>query len=159
MKKRLLSALLTFCMVLTLLPVSALAVDSPADSSVSTSKDGITINKTVSGDKDNGYELTLEAYANNTVTATTVFTPLDIVLVLDQSGSMTDEFEGSSNRQAAMKSAVISFIDSVIAASEIIVGKRANAIALSHSNGVFIISSFVKKSRLYMYIKLPNNIT
>ena len=113
MKKRLLSALLTFCMVLTLLPVSALAVDSPADSSVSTSKDGITINKTVSGDKDNGYELTLEAYANNTVTATTVFTPLDIVLVLDQSGSMTDEFEGSSNRQAAMKSAVISFIDSV----------------------------------------------
>ena len=31
MKKRLLSALLTFCMVLTLLPVSALAVESDSD--------------------------------------------------------------------------------------------------------------------------------
>ena len=30
MKKRLLSALLTFCMVLTMLPVSALAADPPA---------------------------------------------------------------------------------------------------------------------------------
>ena len=42
-----------------------------------------------------------------------VSNPTDIVLVLDQSGSMSDEFSGSSNRQAAMKHAVNTFIASV----------------------------------------------
>lgn len=63
MKKRLLSALLTFCMVLTLLPVSALAV--PGDSEgVYDNKDEaytatqVTANKELSENQDGTYTTT-----------------------------------------------------------------------------------------------------
>ena len=66
-----------------------------------------------------GNELTLEAYLTNEVTQTVSVKPLDIVLVLDQSGSMADDFNGrtttknEARRQYAMKQAVNSFIDKV----------------------------------------------
>ena len=50
------------------------------------SKDNaVHVTKSVSGD---GKTLTLEAYATNTMTTVTTYEPLDIVLVLDVSGSM-----------------------------------------------------------------------
>ena len=66
--------------------------------------------------KDNGnYELTLEAYATGQTTTATVTEKqaLDIILVLDQSGSMAESFSGSGNRQTALKTAVDNFIDAV----------------------------------------------
>ena len=67
--------------------------------------------------KSNGkYKITLEAYArgNVEVTTTTSGVPCDIVLVLDQSGSMAYKF-GNSNqtRQAALKEAAKNFINNV----------------------------------------------
>lgn len=66
-------------------------------------------------------KITIEAYVTGetTVTSTTTYTPVDIVLVLDQSGSMAYDFNGKSTntnedrRQYAMKQAVNNFIESV----------------------------------------------
>lgn len=57
--------------------------------------------------------LTLEAYATGQSQVVQKDVPLDIVLVLDQSGSMSYTFSGNTKRQAAMKEAVKNFINSV----------------------------------------------
>lgn len=57
--------------------------------------------------------LTLEAYATGNSQVVQKNVPLDIVLVLDQSGSMAYTFSGSTKRQAALKNAVKNFISSV----------------------------------------------
>lgn len=57
--------------------------------------------------------LTLEAYATGNSQVLQKEVPLDIVLVLDQSGSMAYTFSGNTKRQAALKNAVKNFISSV----------------------------------------------
>lgn len=57
--------------------------------------------------------LTLEAYATGNSQVVQKNVPLDIVLVLDQSGSMAHTFSGNTKRQAALKNAVKNFISSV----------------------------------------------
>ena len=57
--------------------------------------------------------LTLEAYATGNSQVVQKNVPLDIVLVLDQSGSMAYTFSGYTKRQAALKNAVKNFISSV----------------------------------------------
>lgn len=57
--------------------------------------------------------LTLEAYATGNSQVVQKNVPLDIVLVLDQSGSMAYPFSGNTKRQAALKNAVKNFISSV----------------------------------------------
>ena len=93
MKKRILSLVLAVLMLFSVLPVTALADDSapeapqervtsvPADSE----DNAVHVTKTLS---DDGKTLTLEAYATNTVSTHVSYEPLDIVLVLDVSGSM-----------------------------------------------------------------------
>lgn len=127
MKKRLLALFLAFVMAMSLLPVSVFAdggtggqLQGTKDNPITASKDGVTVNKYVSQGEDGQYNLTLEAYAENKVTSTTTTTPLDIVLVLDTSGSMADRFDGlpaiwSESRIHALKTAVKSFIDKVAA--------------------------------------------
>lgn len=60
-------------------------------------------------------KIVIDAYAKGryTITEETKTVPVDIVLVLDQSGSMADDFDGSVTRQAALKTAVNKFITSV----------------------------------------------
>ena len=72
----------------------------------------LKLGKTVRSNGDGTYTITLEAYTTGEVIDTTHTMPVDVVLVLDQSGSMADPF-GSTTRQAAMKSAVNGFIDAV----------------------------------------------
>ncbi|MDD6095830.1 MAG: VWA domain-containing protein [Clostridia bacterium] len=60
--------------------------DPPAFPETS-SPDGLVMNKTVSQDTD-GYRIMLEAYTTGNVTVQHTTKPLDIVLVIDQSGSM-----------------------------------------------------------------------
>ncbi|MDO4615765.1 MAG: SpaA isopeptide-forming pilin-related protein, partial [Lachnospiraceae bacterium] len=80
---------LSLLLGLSAIPFSVAADDS-GTSSASISEHGMTVNKTVE-DKGNGnYEITLEAFATGS-SVTTVEKkekPTDIVLVLDQSGSM-----------------------------------------------------------------------
>lgn len=102
MKKRLLALFLAFVMAMSLLPVSVFAdggtggqLQGTKDNPITANSNGVTVNKYVSGDAENGYSLTLEAYASDQLTTTTTTTPLDIVLVLDTSGSMKDKLEGT----------------------------------------------------------------
>ena len=106
MKKRILSAFLVLCMMLTMVPTAALAAEDPgggngSDRVHTESNDGVVVDKTVNYDEDGNYSLTLEAYVTNEVTKGSKTTPLDIVLVLDLSGSMTGHLTmQSSGREA-----------------------------------------------------------
>ena len=123
MKKRLTAMLMVVALLVSLLSTGAMAVDGTGTdgdkpvTEVSTSSNGITINKKVT--TENGQSsLSIEAYVSGTVSSPTT-KPLDIVLVLDQSGSMAYDFDGdststnSARRQYAMKQAVHEFISSV----------------------------------------------
>lgn len=56
-------------------------------------KDGLVMSKTIKKTGDSQFLLTLEAFATGTTTTTTTKDPVDIVLVLDVSGSMDDYME------------------------------------------------------------------
>ncbi len=83
------------------------------------SDDGLNLSKKVTKNEDGTYKISLEAYTTGKVTTTTKTIPVDIVLVLDQSGSMAYDFDGKSTsdntkrRQYAMKQAVNNFINEV----------------------------------------------
>ena len=123
MKKRILSIVLAVLMLVSVLPVTAMAatMDTPQTDtgaarqlsvSNATADDSVHIVKSVNED---GTALTLEAYATNTMTTVTTYEPLDIVLVLDVSGSMNDPIGSRDNtkRIDALKTAVQAFIDNV----------------------------------------------
>ena len=94
--RRLLSWVCVLALCMSLLPVTALAANGNGtkENPVTNTKNQVTVNKWVTGTgtEDNPYTLTMEAYASNEVTSTTTTKPLDIVLVLDVSGSMDEEF-------------------------------------------------------------------
>lgn len=98
-------------MVMTLLPTSALAAGGVGEPSETNS--GAVFSKTVHQEDNGDVKITLEAWATGQTVETTKQQPLDIVLVLDQSGSMADSFDKKTTRQAAMKNAVNGFIDKV----------------------------------------------
>ena len=106
-------------MIFSLLPMNALAATSdPATDSGAANPDMVFEKKAESND-DGTYTITMTAQAKGKETTTTKAAPMDIVLVLDQSGSMAYDFSGNSThndddrRQTAMKTAVNSFIDKV----------------------------------------------
>lgn len=82
-------------------------------------KDGLNLSKTATANADGSYTIRMETFTTGKVTTTTSTTPVDVVLVLDQSGSMAYDFNGNSTsnntsrRQHAMKQAVNQFISAV----------------------------------------------
>lgn len=56
-------------------------------------KDGLVMSKTIKEGENGQFLLTLEAFATGTTTTTTTKDPVDIVLVLDVSGSMDENME------------------------------------------------------------------
>lgn len=88
---RLLAALMALACVLTLLPGAAMAAGED---------DGgkMVVDKTATLEDDGTYTIELSAYATGQTTTETIKTgkPLDIVLVLDQSGSMVDSITSYS---------------------------------------------------------------
>lgn len=60
-----------------------------ARSAVSNATNGLALYKDVTSKGNGIYEIVLEAYTTGTVTVSTVTKPMDIVLVIDQSGSMS----------------------------------------------------------------------
>lgn len=107
--KRLLTWVLVLVMALSLLPLNALA----AGGSETDSGSGMIFTKKLVSDvPDEKGNYTIQMTAQATGTTTTKVEPMDIVLVLDQSGSMADDF-GNGTRQSAMIAAVNSFIGEV----------------------------------------------
>lgn len=87
--KRLLTWVLVLVMALSLLPLNALA----AGGSETDSGSGMNFDKRLVDDKPDGdgnYTIQMTAQATGTTTTTTTVKPMDIVLVLDVSGSMGD---------------------------------------------------------------------
>ena len=115
--KRLLTWVLVLVMALSLLPLNALAATRPTTDGGS----GMNFVKQAkrNDDNDGTYTITMTAQATGKEVETTKPVPMDIVLVLDQSGSMADDFNGKTTykdearRQYAMKEAVNSFIGEV----------------------------------------------
>lgn len=108
--KRLLTWVLVLVMALSLLPLNALAENGPETDGGS----GMNFVKQAkrNDDNDGTYTITMTAQATGTTTETSMAVPMDIVLVLDQSGSMKER-SGDGTRQSAMKEAVNSFIGEV----------------------------------------------
>ena len=79
------------------------------------SSNGLQLSKTAQPNGNGSYQVNLEAWATGQVITTQVPKPVDIILVLDQSGSMAETFSNGKTRQQAMKDSVNSFIDSVAA--------------------------------------------
>lgn len=112
--QRALAFLLCLLMVATLLPVmgasaaeggNAVGKDAPATESLNP-----VLDKFLTEDASGNYTLTLTAYATGTTTTVTEKSgkPLDIVLVLDQSGSMY-----TSNYLQPLKEAVTAFVKNI----------------------------------------------
>ena len=59
------------------------------------------------------YVIDLEAFVTGDVTITETTNPVDIVLVLDVSGSMTENLYGNTSRIEALKTAVSAFINTI----------------------------------------------
>lgn len=89
--KRLLTWVLVLVMALSLLPLNALAAE---DLNAGEKSSGIEFSKEVSKqpDVDKNYTITMDAWATGTTTPTESVKPMDIVLVLDVSGSMDEGF-------------------------------------------------------------------
>lgn len=107
MSKKLLATIMTFAMLITMFPSGVFAapgdgengqvVSGTEQAPVTNSANGVTVNKYVTQDENGNYNLTLEGYASNELTTTSTSTPLDIVLVLDVSGSMDENFIDASD--------------------------------------------------------------
>lgn len=104
MTKRIIALLLALILTVGLLPTVALAADgeNPTTDSGSVTKeankDNLNLVKTVTKEGDN-YKVTLESWATGTVTSSSTPVPMDIILLLDQSGSMDDRFTSSSQTE------------------------------------------------------------
>ena len=133
--QRALAFLLCLLMVVTLLPVmgasaagsgNAIGKDAPAE----VSKNPV-LDKFLTEDSNGNYTLTLTAYATGTTTTVTEKSgkPLDIVLVLDQSGSMYSSY------LQPLKDAVTAFVKSISAnANEYNVDHRIALVGYASNN-------------------------
>lgn len=88
--RNVLAFLTVLTMMLGMLPTTLLAANT--DDSGTAGESGMHLSKTARLEDDGTYTINLEAYATGKTTTTTTkeAVPLDIVLVLDQSGSMSD---------------------------------------------------------------------
>ena len=89
-RKRGLALLMCICMIFTLLPFSAFA-DGEETYKTHSETNGVVMDKTVTHVSDDTYKVTLEQYVEGSVTPGKT-TPIDVVLVLDVSGSMDEGF-------------------------------------------------------------------
>ena len=132
MKKKFLALVLTLAMVLSLVPATALAVgeNGPVGTVQSDGNNGVKVIKTATP-KENGNgkaTIDMEAYVTGKVTTSTQSTPLDIVLVLDQSASMKGNL-------SQLKTAATNFISTITAdATEHDVNHRIAVVGFASGN-------------------------
>ena len=99
--KRALALVLALVMALSLVALPSFAAGEETgggdtgmpyikDQGGTVTKDGLVMSKTIKKGENGQFLLTLEAYATGSTTTTTSTKPVDIVLVLDVSGSMKE---------------------------------------------------------------------
>ncbi len=88
MKKKIISLMLSLVLLSTVVTPGTVAYAAAVDN-------GMKISKTAKANADGSYTITLEAYATGEkfISEVTEDVPTDIILVLDQSGSMKDAFD------------------------------------------------------------------
>lgn len=88
MKKKIISFMLSLVLLSTVVTPGTVAYATADDN-------GMEISKTATANDDGSYTITLEAYATGEkfISEVTEDVPTDIILVLDQSGSMNDAFD------------------------------------------------------------------
>lgn len=127
-------------------------------------KDGLVMSKTIKKGENGQFLLTLEAYATGSTTTTTTSTkPMDIVLVLDVSGSMGERINGfgSQYKIDVLKSAVNGFIDSVAKKSpnsSIAIVKFAGDTTNKVGNNTYDVGIWPFKNT-YNYSQIVQNLT
>lgn len=107
MSKKILAMLMAVAMAFSLLPVTAFATGGPQEGNsqpVTNSENNLTMNKTVIPKGDGTYTVRLESYATGSVTTTQAPVPMDFVLVLDVSGSMTEKIASYTYRATSKTS-------------------------------------------------------
>lgn len=115
-----------------------------------TTYDGKTV--TVSPDKDDEFLVGLSALSSAQQLTGRITKPLDVVLVLDTSGSMAYGIDGSSNppdgssRMDALKTAVNGFIDRIATANDAIPADRADDL-----NRIGLVTYATRASQLSSY--------
>lgn len=126
-------------------------------------KDGLVMSKTIKKGENGQFLLTLEAYATGSTTTTTSTKPMDIVLVLDVSGSMGERINGSGSQYKidVLKSAVNGFIDSVAKKSpnsSIAIVKFAGDTTNKVGNNTYDVGIWPFKNT-YNYSQIVQNLT
>ena len=149
MSKKIVAMLMAVAMAFSLLPVTALAgngTQTPANAtqprtSVTTdTEDGVHISKKVEKAADGNYNLVMEAYVEGNTKIVDSSRPLDIVLVLDVSGSMNDKMGNGdkTKRIVALKSAVNAFIDNVAEKNTDAIGHRISIVKFAGSKKDYV---------------------
>ena len=114
--KKCISGLLTTAIILGLCAIGPKTTEVQAEA---VEKNNVVVDKTIELQSDGNYMLTLSAYATgeDSITPTEKAIPLDIVLVLDQSGSMKERFgntwDSYIKKIDALRNAVNGFLASV----------------------------------------------
>lgn len=105
-KSKAISFLLSLSILASMIIPGTLALPASADDTPEDPKKGMEISKTATPNEDGTYTITLEAYATGEKISTEVTkdVPTDIVLVLDQSGSMTENMNTYGFRAYTNKS-------------------------------------------------------
>ena len=112
MSKKIVAMLMAVAMAFSLLPVTAFATDGTQEGNSQTpvtvkkSENNLTMTKTVKPvpNQDGTYTVSLESYATGSVTPTQAPVPMDFVLVLDVSGSMTEKIASYTYRATSKTS-------------------------------------------------------
>lgn len=98
-KKRALASALALTMAASVLPMAGFAVGTSGTGTPLADTGDLVMNKTAKLENDGTYTIQLEAFSTGEVTTVSTQTPTDIVLVLDVSGSMDENFTYTSGQQ------------------------------------------------------------
>ena len=98
-KKRALASALALTMAASVLPTAGFAAGGSGTGTPLADTGDLVLNKTATLENDGTYTIQLEAFSTGEVTTVSTQTPTDIVLVLDVSGSMDENFTYTSGQQ------------------------------------------------------------
>lgn len=98
-KKRALASALALTMAASVLPMAGFAAGGSGTGTPLAETGSLGLSKTATLENDGTYTIRLEAFSTGEVTTVSTQTPTDIVLVLDVSGSMDENFTYTSGQQ------------------------------------------------------------